>query len=103
MPARKAGSADKRIAGRKLQALRSRLLRANPLCVLCQRDGRVSVATVLDHVVALTNGGDYSDANMQGLCKPCHELKTRQDLGQRVRYGCDASGAPLDPSHHWNR
>lgn len=89
--------------GRTLQTLRQRLLRANPLCVRCTSVGRVTAATVLDHVVALTNGGNNSDANLQGLCHACHEQKTRQDLGQRERSGCDARGMPSDPAHHWNR
>ncbi len=88
--------------GRTLQALRSRILRANPLCAECQQQGRTTAATVLDHVVALVNGGDNSDANLQGLCAPCHEAKTRRDIGQRERSGCDANGVPSDPRHHWH-
>lgn len=93
----------KRIRGREWQAIRSRVLRANPLCSRCSSVGKAVAATVVDHIVALTNGGTNDDSNLQPLCKPCHELKTRGDLGQRVRMGCDASGRPVDPMHHWNR
>lgn len=91
-----------RVRGRALQALRSRLLRAKPLCVMCDAQGRVRAATELDHVVALVNGGTNDESNLQGLCAECHDIKTRTDLGQRVG-GCDASGTPIDPSHHWNK
>ncbi len=84
-----------RIRGRTLQTLRARLLMANPLCVVCQRAGRVRLATDLDHIVALVNGGSNDDANLQGLCAPCHIDKTAKDLGftRQPRIGPD--GWPL--------
>jgi 5-methylcytosine-specific restriction enzyme A len=88
--------------GRELQRLRQRLLRRRPLCVACERRGVITPAAVLDHIVALVNGGDNSDANLQGLCHSCHEQKTRRDLGQSVK-GCDAHGFPIDDEHHWHR
>lgn len=90
-----------RVRGRALQALRKRLLRANPLCVMCEAQGRVTAATELDHIVALTNGGTNESSNLQGLCRECHGLKTRSDLGQAIS-GCDEEGNPIDPKHPWN-
>lgn len=83
-----------RLRGYKLQQLRARLLRDNPLCVMCAKQGRVTAATELDHIVAMTNGGDArpDDDGYQGLCKSCHDDKTRADLGQAVRTRFDASG-----------
>ncbi|WP_316150448.1 HNH endonuclease signature motif containing protein [Cupriavidus sp. BIC8F] len=77
-------------------------LTANPLCVECQRLGVVSPATEVDHVVALVHGGADDLTNRQGLCADHHAEKTRRDLGQKERSGCDASGMPTSARHHWN-
>ncbi len=91
-----------RIRGRALQALRHRLLGDSPMCAMC----RTAVATELDHVVALTNGGSNDEDNLQGLCASCHELKTLADLGQRPRVttgldGWPVQDAPVGP--RWRR
>ena len=65
------------------QRTRERLLSRNPLCARCEANGRVSVATQLDHIVALANGGTNDDSNRQGLCDECHRIKTDEDLGRR--------------------
>ncbi len=74
-----------RIRGRKRQEIRQRLLRDNPLCVVCEKKGRVTLATEIDHTIALVNGGTDTDDNRQGLCADCHASKTRRDLGQSER------------------
>lgn len=97
-------STNKRIRGRALQAIRERVLRAAPLCVLCAAQGRVRAAVQVDHIIAVTHGGDddaYDDSNRQSLCAECHASKTRADLGQRQRNACDVNGYPLG-AHHWN-
>ena len=91
-----------RIRGRALQALRRRLLSNSPMCASCKE----SVATELDHVIALANGGSNDDSNLQGLCASCHETKTAADLGrsQRVTTGVDGwpvQDAPRGP--RWRR
>ncbi|MCR4297566.1 MAG: HNH endonuclease [Gallionella sp.] len=70
-----------RIRGRALQQIRAEHFRAHPLCVMCLEQGKVSIATDLDHIQALTNGGKDVEYNRQGLCHPCHEIKTLADLG----------------------
>ena len=74
--------AGKRTTGRALQRKRARHFRLHPLCVRCQALGRVRVATELDHIVALINGGK-DDGEVQGLCAECHKAKTAEDLGHR--------------------
>lgn len=91
-----------RIRGRTNQRRRKRLLSANPLCVHCEQRGDVTVATEVDHIIALTNGGPDTDENCQGLCGPCHERKTIKDMG-RKDMACDVNGWPTDPDHHWNQ
>ena len=96
-------STNQRIRGRQLQRIRERVLRDNPLCVMCQAQGIVCAAVHVDHIVAVTNGGDdsaWDDGNRQSLCAECHAHKTRADLGQRARYGCDEQGYPLG-DHPW--
>jgi 5-methylcytosine-specific restriction protein A len=94
---------------------RARYLAGHPLCASCLARGRLTAATVVDHVVP--HGGDrqrfWDCDNWQGLCGPCHDSKTvrdgrwgRQSRGEqdaRRRRGCDIYGMPLDPEHPWNR
>ncbi len=68
--------ATKRITGRKLQAMRAALFTRDPLCAECKRFGRVTLATLRDHITPLAEGGQDSDDNVQGLCHACHEGKT---------------------------
>jgi 5-methylcytosine-specific restriction endonuclease McrA len=82
-----------RIRGRKLQAIRNRVLRANPLCEACGKRAAIEV----DHIAPLYKGGDdspYSDANRQALCEGCHAEKTRRDMNQRQQIGLDGYPIP---------
>ncbi len=72
----KSPTPTKRITGRRLQTLRDRLFSSNPLCVACERLGRVTLATQRDHIKALAEGGTDDDSNVQGLCQDCHEGKS---------------------------
>lgn len=87
-------STDQRIRGRALQARRERKRQDDPLCKRCREHGRVRAWTQLDHIIALTNGGEDTDANTQGLCDECHEAKTREDLGQECRQRIGTDGWP---------
>jgi 5-methylcytosine-specific restriction protein A len=83
-----------RIAGRQLQAIRERHFRHYPLCVICERKGRVSLAMELDHIVPLHKGGQDIPSNRQGLCSECHEEKTRQDRAFKPRPQIGQDGFP---------
>ena len=85
-----------RIRGRRLQAIRKHVLAANPLCVMCKASGRVTLATEVDHIVALANGGEDNHENRQALCSECHAEKTRRDLGQRERPLIGLDGWPVE-------
>lgn len=79
--------------------INARVLSANPLCVMCQAEGRVRLATEVDHIIALTNGGaedPHDDSNRQGLCGPCHEVKTNADLGYTPRIETGEDGWPVE-------
>lgn len=59
------------------QAARAYLARF-PLCAECGRQGKTTVAEVVDHV--RPHRGDarlfWDSTNWQGLCAPCHNRKT---------------------------
>ena len=88
-------SMQERIRGRRLQAIRRSHLSAYPLCVHCEAQGHVALATEVDHIVALVNGGEDIDSNRQGLCKDCHADKTRTDMGHKVRQVIGLDGWPV--------
>ena len=104
--ANRSGSAHLRLNGWLRREQRIRYLSQHPLCAECERQGRVTAATELDHVVALGQGGvanAYDDTGLQGLCHVCHCAKTARELGQRERSACGVDGFPTSPLHHWNK
>ncbi len=58
--------------------LRAAKLNDDPLCVLCQEQGRTVVATEVDHIIDRKERPDLALDwdNLQGLCKSCHSGKT---------------------------
>ena len=76
------GGADARGYNAKWKSARLCYLRRHPLCVLCQRKGRLTPATVVDHIVP--HRGDeelfWDNKNWQPLCKSCHDKKTGMGL-----------------------
>lgn len=85
-----------RAMGRINQRLRRELFEEHPLCARCEAQGRVTLATIRDHVVAFVNGGSETPENTQALCKPCHDDKTAEDIAlhtKRPKIGID--GFPI--------
>ena len=64
--------------------MRSALFERNPLCAECERQGRITLATERDHIKSLAEGGLDEDSNVQGLCVPCHDAKSKSE-SQRGR------------------
>jgi len=67
------------------QQSREAFLKQCPLCVFCERHGRLTPATVVDHIVP--HRGDsrlfWDTRNWQSLCKRCHDSeKQRIEKGQ---------------------
>lgn len=73
-----------RIRGRRGVELRKRRLRNEPLCRMCKAEGRVTAATVPDHVVPLAKGGEDLDSNIRCLCRSCHLKVTAEEFGLRA-------------------
>jgi hypothetical protein len=84
---------------------------------MCEQQGRITPATVVDHIEphklkdALKSGNPlaiskaqllfWSKDNWQPLCKAHHDsTKQRMEKSGAV-IGCDANGYPLDPASHW--
>lgn len=84
--------------------LRTKQLMAEPLCAYCQALGRVTAAQVVDHKTPHKGDAElfHDPDNLQSLCKTCHDsAKQRQEKSGHL-VGCDASGIPVDPGHHWS-
>lgn len=73
---RERGSAHQRGYGADWRRLRAVVLAAEPLCRICAGAGRVTAATVVDHITPKAQGGPDTPANLQPLCAPCHDTKT---------------------------
>ena len=67
------------------QKLRLWHLRQQPLCVECDREGRVTAAELVDHIVPIMEDPTrrLDPTNLQSLCAPCHAAKTAADQRRR--------------------
>jgi 5-methylcytosine-specific restriction protein A len=81
-PAWTASHQAHRLRGRRLQQERARLFQADPLCAACARQGRVTIATIRDHIQPLAEGGLEHPSNIQGLCAACHDAKTQREAAR---------------------
>lgn len=78
-------SRQKRGYGRAHELMRERVLIEEPLCRPCLAEGRTSATTIADHIVPKAEGGTDERDNYQGICKPCHKLKTAAESGRSRR------------------
>lgn len=81
-------------------AIRARVLRTEPRCVLCLAAGRAEPATEVDHVVPLFKGGadggrQGDDSNYQSLCSTHHLEKTIAERGFGVKQAVGLDGYPI--------
>lgn len=97
-------SAHAHLYDRRWRKRRAAQLAEHPLCRLCMdMRGRVTAASVADHVVPHRGDPALFEGPLQSLCAPCHsgwkqELETSGTLK-----GCDLTGMPLNPHHPWNK
>ena len=64
--------ARKIYGSREWKKIRARFLAAHPLCEQCRKEGRLTAATEVHHILPLRRGGTHADENLMALCKPCH-------------------------------
>ena len=90
--------------GRRWRKVRSFHLSAHPYCVYCRKAGKVTLATVVDHIKP--HRGDpelrWDMNNLQSLCQPHHDATKQREERRGKVIGCDADGMPLDLAHHWH-
>jgi 5-methylcytosine-specific restriction protein A len=87
-------SPDTRIRGRKGQKLRAaRLARSKYLCEDCYPH-RITAAQVVDHVKPLALGGTDTDENTRNLCNECHDKRTAEQFGRKVKVRIGLDGWP---------
>ena len=65
--------------GREHERIRAELLQEEPLCRECAKVGRVTAATIADHIVPLSQGGSGERSNYAPICRPCHLLKVARE------------------------
>ena len=74
------GGADARGYDARWRRARKAFLQRHPLCAECMKEGKLTPATVVDHIVP--HRGDprlfWDEKNWQPLCKDCHDRKTGQ-------------------------
>lgn len=73
--------------GYKWQQARERFLSANPLCCYCQREGRVTAASVVDHIEPHRGSESlfWNESNWQSLCVTCHSsTKQKEEKGNSL-------------------
>ena len=64
--------------------IRKSYITDNPLCHLCSQLGRLTVGTVVDHIVERRDGGEnFNYSNLQTLCHRCHTVKTQEERKKR--------------------
>lgn len=79
---RRRGDAESRGYDSRWRKARANFLQRNPLCNACMKRGKITPATVVDHVIP--HRGDqklfWDESNWQALCKSCHDHKTGSGL-----------------------
>lgn len=87
------------------RGIRANQLASHPLCEMCLKAGRLTPATVCDHVDPASKATEegFFAAAVQSLCAPCHDGRKQQIEGVGFSTEVDPSGMPLDPNHPFYR
>lgn len=91
----------RRLYGSAWRRARAAYLAQRPLCVMCQAQGRIVAASVVDHVIPHKGSAAlfWDSANWQPLCKWHHDgAKQAAERSNQSGTGCDERGRPLDPA-----
>ena len=83
----KSVSQTTRIRGSALQKIRREKLLKNPACEICAKQGIVTPAVVVDHIMPIWAGGAESDANRCSICHSCHSKKSALEAKARASGG----------------
>nr|DAV69013.1 MAG TPA: HNH endonuclease [Caudoviricetes sp.] len=77
------GNSSERGYGYRWQMLRNRFIAQHPYCEQCLKEGRITLATDVDHIIPHRGNVEllYDEKNLQSLCKACHSRKTASEDG----------------------
>jgi 5-methylcytosine-specific restriction enzyme A len=82
-----------RLRGRRgVEQRKRRLARTHGLCEWCMAKGVTALASQVDHIVPLSQGGADIDENTRNLCDRHHRDATAKQFGQRVRVAIGPDG-----------
>lgn len=100
------GTAHERGYTNRWHKARTAYLRKHPFCVRCLAHGRKGIpSTVVNHIKP--HKGDmklfWDRSNWESVCAVCHNSAIQKFERTGIQVGCDMSGQPTDPQHHWNR
>jgi 5-methylcytosine-specific restriction protein A len=56
--------------GRAWKRIRDRYIAAHPLCEECKRQGKLTPAAEVHHILPLARGGTHDESNLMALCTP---------------------------------
>lgn len=84
--------------GSRWDKLRVQILQRDKyLCQACLRKGRLTATNLqVDHIKPKAKGGTDDPANLEVLCRPCHEQKSRRDRGHKIKRAFGADGWPIE-------
>lgn len=95
---------------RLYDSVRWRNVRANqlirqPLCVMCQQQGRDTIATIVDHIIEHKGNAElfWDVNNHQSLCASCHSASKQMQEIHGYSQACDINGFPIDNRHPFNK
>jgi 5-methylcytosine-specific restriction endonuclease McrA len=78
-------------------------LRDHPLCAFCLKRGRVTPASVADHIEPHKGDQDlFWNGALQSLCKLCHDSAKAQQEKRGYCTDIGMDGWPIDPLHPAN-
>jgi hypothetical protein len=84
--------------------VRTRQLADHPLCAMCEAEGRVTPATVCDHVDPRSKDSEatFYRGPFQSLCCDCHDRKKQKQEKSGYHADIGPDGLPTDPLHPFN-
>jgi len=82
------GTRHERGYGSAWTKLRESILQRDAgLCQACRKQGRLTPARDVDHIIPKAEGGTDDESNLQSLCRACHTEKTKAETARGVQRG----------------
>jgi 5-methylcytosine-specific restriction protein A len=88
---------------RRWKRMRLQQLQAEPLCMMCKPRGKITPATIVDHVER--HFGDvekFWNGKLQSVCRQCHEVRKKFIEARGYDRALGPDGWPIDPKHPAN-